>query len=263
MIIVPKIRNRQWESDIHELSRYSVNNLGNFSRSSIGAYYNKANHGLNIPAGSITLATKEALNNLHWNKATVDKYLFNDYADLLGLTEKLSDSNPKERAAARERIYEEASGKVRDENYIEWVNTGFDHVTVDEAHAYKKLERKPRKSKDIDGKERISEFNRIVGSGEPSGIAKKMFNVTQIIQQQNENRNVFMLTATPYQLAVGSLFNACLCCKKRNGKPVELKILMISFTVCKTRLESVVKPNGTVEMATVMKEATFMAYRIS
>jgi len=256
LIIVPKSVIGKWESDIHELfPDIPVNNLGNFSRSSIGAYYNKANHGLNIPAGSITLATKEALNNLHWNKATVDKYLFNDYADLLGLTEKLSDSNPKERAAAREKIYEEASGKVRDENYIEWVNTGFDHVTVDEAHAYKKLERKPRKSKDIDGKERISEFNRIVGSGEPSGIAKKMFNVTQIIQQQNENRNVFMLTATPFTNSPLEVYSMLVYVARKEMETCGIKNLNdFCSQYAKTRLESVVKPNGTVEMATVMKE---------
>ena len=256
LIIVPKSVIGKWESDIHELfPDIPVNNLGNFSRSSTGAYYNKANHGLNIPAGSITLATKEALNNLHWNKATVDKYLFNDYADLLGLTEKLLDPNPKERAEAREKIYEEASGKVRDENYIEWVNTGFDHVTVDEAHAYKKLERKPRSSKDKDGKERISEFNRIVGSGEPSGIAKKMFNVTQIIQQQNENRNVFMLTATPFTNSPLEVYSMLVYVARKEMETCGIKNLNdFCSQYAKTRFERVVKPNGNVEMATVMKE---------
>ena len=256
LIIVPKSVIGKWESDIHELfPDIPVNNLGNFSRTSTGAFYNKANHGLNIPSGSITLATKEALNNIHWNKDTVDKYLFNDYADLLGLTEKLSSTNPKERAEAREKIYEEASGKVRDENYIEWVNTGFDHVTVDEAHAYKKLERKPRSSKNKDGKERISEFNRIVGSGEPSGIAKKMFNVTQIIQQQNENRNVFMLTATPFTNSPLEVYSMLVYVARKEMETCGIKNLNdFCSQYAKTRFERVVKPNGSVEMATVMKE---------
>ena len=256
LIIVPKSVIGKWESDIHELfPDIPVNNLGNFSRSATGAFYNKANHGLNIPSGSITLATKEALNNIHWNKATVDKYLFNDYADLLGLTEKLSSNNPKERAETREKIYEEASGKVRDENYVEWINTGFDHVTVDEAHAYKKLERKPRASKGKDGKERISEFNRIVGSGEPSGIAKKMFNVTQIIQQQNENRNVFMLTATPFTNSPLEVYSMLVYVARKEMETCGIKNLNdFCSQYAKTRFERVVKPNGSVEMATVMKE---------
>ncbi|WP_288958417.1 SNF2-related protein [uncultured Treponema sp.] len=256
LIIVPKSVIGKWESDIHELfPNIPVNNLENFSRSSTGAFYNKANHGLNIPAGSITLTTKEVLNNIHWNKATIDKYLFNDYADLLGLTEKLSDPNPKVRAETKEKIYEEASGKVRDENYIEWINTGFDHVTVDEAHAYKKLERKPRASKDKDGKERISEFNRIVGSGEPSGIAKKMFNVTQIIQQQNENRNVFMLTATPFTNSPLEVYSMLVYVARKEMENCGIKNLNdFCSQYAKTRFERVVKPNGNVEMATVMKE---------
>ncbi len=256
LIIVPKSVIGKWESDIHELfPDIPVNNLGNFSRSSTGAFYNKANHGLNIPSGSITLVTKEALNNLHWNKATVDTYLFNDYADLLGLTEKLYDENPKVRAEAKEKIYEEASGKVRDENYIEWENTGFDHVTVDEAHAYKKLERKPRASKGENGKERISEFNRIVGSGEPSGIAKKMFNVTQIIQQQNENRNVFMLTATPFTNSPLEVYSMLVYVARKEMETRGIKNLNdFCSQYAKTRFERVVKPNGSVEMATVMKE---------
>ena len=256
LIIVPKSVIGKWESDIHELfPNIPVNNLENFSRSSTGAFYNKANHGLNIPAGSITLTTKDALNNIHWNKATIDKYLFNDYADLLGLTEKLSDPNPKARAEAREKIYEEVSGNVRDEDYVEWINTGFDHVTVDEAHAYKKLERKPRASKDKDGKERISEFNRIVGSGEPSGIAKKMFNITQIIQQQNENRNVFMLTATPFTNSPLEVYSMLVYVARKEMENCGIKNLNdFCSQYAKTRFENVVKPNGNVEMATVMKE---------
>lgn len=256
LVIVPKSVIGKWESDIHELfPNIPVNNLENFSRSSTGAFYNKANHGLNIPAGSITLTTKEALNNIHWNKATVDKYLFNDYADLLGLTEKLHSDNPKARAEAREKIYEEVSGNVRDEDYVEWINTGFDHVTVDEAHAYKKLERKPRSSKDKDGKERISEFNRIVGSGEPSGIAKEMFNVTQIIQQQNENRNVFMLTATPFTNSPLEVYSMLVYVARKEMETCGIKNLNdFCSQYAKTRFERVVKPNGNVEMATVMKE---------
>lgn len=256
LVIVPKSVIGKWESDIHELfPNIPVNNLENFSRSSTGAFYNKANHGLNIPAGSITLTTKEALNNIHWNKATVDKYLFNDYADLLGLTEKLHSDNPKARAEAREKIYEEVSGNVRDEDYVEWINTGFDHVTVDEAHAYKKLERKPRASKDKDGKERISEFNRIVGSGEPSGIAKEMFNVTQIIQQQNENRNVFMLTATPFTNSPLEVYSMLVYVARKEMETCGIKNLNdFCSQYAKTRFERVVKPNGNVEMATVMKE---------
>lgn len=251
LIIVPKSVIGKWESDIHELfPDIQVNNLGNFSKEDTFLYYNKKNHGLNIPAGSITLITKDALYNTHWDNETIDKFLFSDYADLLGITEDLYDPNPKVRASAREKIYREANGKVRDINYIEWKNTGFDHVTVDEAHAYKKLERKPHSPVGKD-----SEFSRIVGSGEPSGIAKKMFNITQIIQQENENRNVFMLTATPFTNSPLEVYSMLVYVARKELEQCGIKNLNdFCSQYAKTRYERVVKPNGDVEMATVMKE---------
>lgn len=194
IIVVPKSVIGKWEDDIHELfPDIPVNNLGNFSREQVGAFYD-GNHGLNIPTGSITLVTKDALNNICFGKKVIDDYLFNDYADLLSLNDDLHDQNPNVRAKAREKIYEKAgvAEQVRSMYYIQWDKTGFDHITVDEAHAYKNLFKVPRPKKG-----ETSEYAEM-GSGEPSKRALKMFNMTQIIQQQNENRNVFMLTATPF-----------------------------------------------------------------
>ena len=194
IIVVPKSVIGKWEDDIHELfPDIPVNNLGNFSREQVGAFYD-GNHGLNIPAGSITLVTKDALNNICFGKKVIDDYLFKDYADLLSLNDDLHDQNPNVRAKAREKIYEKAgvAEQVRSMYYIQWDKTGFDHITVDEAHAYKNLFKVPRPKKG-----ETSEYSEM-GSGEPSKRALKMFNMTQIIQQQNENRNVFMLTATPF-----------------------------------------------------------------
>ena len=194
VIVVPKSVVGKWEDDIHELfPDVPVNNLGNLSREQVGMYYD-GNHGLNIPHGSITLITKDALNNISFGKKIIDEYLFKDYADLLSLNDKLADDNPKERARAKELIYEKAgvAEQVKSRYYVQWDKTGFDHITVDEAHAYKNLFKVPRPKKG-----ETSEFSEM-GTGEPSKRALKMFNMTQIIQQQNENRNVFLLTATPF-----------------------------------------------------------------
>ena len=194
VIVVPKSVIGKWESDIHELfPDIQVNNLGNFSKEQVGVYYD-GNHGLNIPQGSITLITKDALNNICFGKKVIDEYLFNDYADLLAYNDKLKDDNPTVRASTKEAIYREAgiAEQVSSMYYIQWDKTGFDHITVDEAHAYKNLFKIPRAKKG-----ESSEFSEM-GTGKPSKRALKMFNMTQIIQQQNENRNVFMLTATPF-----------------------------------------------------------------
>lgn len=255
LIIVPKSVIGKWESDIHELfPDIPVNNLGNFSEKSTGAFYDKKTHGLNIPAGSITLVTKDALNNLHWDKNTVDVNLFDDYADLLSLNDKLSSENPVERAEAKEKIYEAACGKagtVRDSYYVEWSATNFDHVTVDEAHAFKNLFKVPRPKK---GKTRsANEFSQM-GSGEPSKRALKMFNITQLIQHKNEDRNVFMLTATPFTNSPLEVYSMLVYVAR---KELEEKGIKDLYSFCaqyaKTRFERIVTAKD-VKFGTVMKE---------
>lgn len=72
LIIVPKTVISQWESDIHELfPDVQVNNLDNLSSRAIANFYD-GKHGLNIPEGSITLVTKEALNNISFTESTRD-----------------------------------------------------------------------------------------------------------------------------------------------------------------------------------------------
>ncbi len=255
LIIVPKSVIGKWESDLHELfPNIPVNNLGNFSERATGAFYDKKSHGLNIPAGSITLITKDALSNLHWDKDTVDRHLFWEYADLLSLNDRLSSDNPNERAMARERIYELACGKagtVRDSYYVEWKATNFDHVTVDEAHAYKNLFKVPRPKRG--DKRSANEFSQM-GSGEPSKRALKMFNITQLVQKQNEDRNVFMLTATPFTNSPLEVYSMLVYVAR---KELEEKGIKDLYDFCaqyaKTRFERVVTAKD-VKYGTVMKE---------
>ena len=255
LIIVPKSVIGKWESDIHELfPNIPVNNLGNFSEKSTGAFYDKKTHGLNIPAGSITLVTKDALNNLHWDKETVNKELFKDYADLLSLNDRLLSGNPTERAAAREKIYEQACGKagtVRDSYYVEWNATEFDHVTVDEAHAFKNLFKVPRPKK---GETRSANEFLQMGSGEPSKRALKMFNITQLIQRRNEDRNVFMLTATPFTNSPLEVYSMLVYVARKELEERGIKDLYdFCAQYAKTRFERVVTAKD-VKYGTVMKE---------
>ena len=255
LIIVPKSVIGKWESDIHELfPDIPVNNLGNFSEKSTGAFYDKKTHGLNIPAGSITLVTKDALNNLHWDKDTVDINLFDDYADLLSLNDKLSSDNPVERANAKEKIYELACGKagtVRDSYYVEWNATNFDHVTVDEAHAFKNLFKVPRPKK---GASRSANEFLQIGSGEPSKRALKMFNITQLIQHENEDRNVFMLTATPFMNSPLEVYSMLVYVARKELEEKGIKDLYgFCAQYAKTRFERIVTAKD-VKYGTVMKE---------
>ena len=250
LIVVPKSVIKAWEKDINELfPSIPLNVLDNMSMKAIGKYYD-GNHGLNIPAGSITLVTKEALNNFAFTAETIRNDLFNDYADLLSLNEDLECDNARIRATAQERIFSEAgcSNFVKNGDYILWEKTGFDHITVDEAHAFKNLFKVPRPKKG-----EVNEFS-AMGSGNPSKRALKMFNITQLIQKHNENRNVFMLTATPFTNSPLEVYSMLTYIARKELEKQGIKDL---YSFCQqyasTEYELAITQKNTVEYRNVMK----------
>ncbi len=250
LIVVPKSVIKAWEKDINELfPSIPLNVLDNMSMKAIGKYYD-GNHGLNIPAGSITLVTKEALNNFAFTAETIRNDLFNDYADLLSLNEDLESDNARIRATAQERIFSEAgcSNFVKNGDYILWEKTGFDHITVDEAHAFKNLFKVPRPKKG-----EVNEFS-AMGSGNPSKRALKMFNITQLIQKHNENRNVFMLTATPFTNSPLEVYSMLTYIARKELEKQGIKDL---YSFCQqyasTEYELAITQKNTVEYRNVMK----------
>ena len=254
LIVVPKSVIGKWESDIHELfPDIIVNNLGNLSikQNKETALFYDGDHGLIIPPKTITLVTKEALNNIAWQKTTIDTDLYDDYADMLGLTEKIESDNPRDRALASESIYKSAgcASQVNNDNYILWEKTGFDHITVDEAHAYKNLFKVPRPKKG-----ETNEFL-AMGQGKPSKRALKMFNITQLIQKENDDRNVFMLTATPFTNSALEVYSMLTYIARKELEENKIKNL---YDFCKqyakTRFEQVITEKGDVAYKSVMKE---------
>ncbi|MGN0730345.1 MAG: SNF2-related protein [Treponema sp.] len=250
LIVVPKSVIKAWEKDINELfPSIPLNVLDNMSMKAIGKYYD-GNHGLNIPAGSITLVTKEALNNFAFTAETIRNDLFNDYADLLSLNEDLESDNARIRAIAQERIFSEAgcSNFVKNGDYILWEKTGFDHITVDEAHAFKNLFKVPRPKKG-----EVNEFS-AMGSGNPSKRALKMFNITQLIQKHNEDRNVFMLTATPFTNSPLEVYSMLTYIARKELEKQGIKDL---YSFCQqyasTEYELAITQKNTVEYRNVMK----------
>ena len=251
LIITPKSVLLKWKADIHELfPQIQVNLLGNFNKTALAPYYN-GEHGLNIPSGSITLASKECLANIAFTKKTIDNNLFYDYADILSLNDALKSTNPNDRAIASEKIYEKAgmANSVKDKDYILWEKTGFDSLIVDEAHAYKNLMKIPRPKKG-----QANEFSGM-GSGEPSARALKMFNITQLIQKENENRNVFMLTATPFTNSPLEIYSMLTYIARKELENSNVKDLYeFCKAYAKTRLELSVNAQGEVQEKSVMKE---------
>ena len=82
---------------------------------------------------------------------------------------------------------------MKDVDFFFYEDCGWDNITVDEAHNFKNLWTVPRPK----NKGESNEFAGIP-SGEPSARALKLYGMTQLTQRHNEDRNVFLLTATPF-----------------------------------------------------------------
>ena len=197
LIIVPKAVYTKWINDFTQLfPNIPINDLANFSPKALQSL-NNGNHGLTIPEGSISFCTNEALQRITFEDASIGGALFEDFSNLLGKSEEAHSNNTKVRAKAISAINDEiGSASQTKDDYVFFERCGFDHITVDEAHRFKNLFRVPRSSKP-DSKGMSQEFPGL-GQGKPSNRAMKLFAITQMVQRNNNNRNVFMLTATPF-----------------------------------------------------------------
>lgn len=248
LIIVPKTVISQWESDIHELfPDVQVNNLDNLSSRAIANFYD-GKHGLNIPEGSITLVTKEALNNISFTESTRDEML-KDFQDLTGVSnEQFSKMSDKEREDYKNKLRDlfGQAEKIDSKDFVFFENCGFDNITVDEAQYYKNLFKVPRTKQ-------ANEFAGM-GSGKPSKRAVKMFVISQQIQKQNDGRNVFLLSATPFTNSPSEIYSMLIYMARKEMEEQGIKNF---YDFCakhiKTQYEPVVKPNGEIEYANVIK----------
>lgn len=248
LIIVPKTVISQWESDIHELfPDVQVNNLDNLSSRAIKNFYD-GKHGLNIPEGSITLVTKEALNNISFTESTRDEML-KDFQDLTGVSnEQFSKMSDKEREDYKNKLRDlfGQAEKIDSKDFVFFENCGFDNITVDEAQYYKNLFKVPRTKQ-------ANEFAGM-GSGKPSKRAVKMFVISQQIQKQNDGRNVFLLSATPFTNSPSEIYSMLIYMARKEMEEQGIKNF---YDFCakhiKTQYEPVVKPNGEIEYANVIK----------
>ena len=248
LIIVPKAVYAKWVTDFKELfPDIKINDLGNFSKENIEEYQNN-NHGLNIEKGSVSVCTNEALQRLSFKDETIETAFIEDFSNLLGIDDDIE--NDRERAKAVEKISKEIGTAIQaKDGFVFFEECEFDHVTVDEAHRFKNLYRVPR------GKERgkANEYAGL-GSGTPSARALKLFAITQYIQRENNNRNVFLLTATPFTnspLEVYSMLSYIARKKMLEMHIYDIKDFLNEYAEMKT--EWAVTPKGDIQPKQVMK----------
>lgn len=194
LIIVPNAVYSKWVTDIKQLfPNLKVNELYNFSDDHINKFRDSEdNHKLNIPASSISVCTYEALKHITFTDKSCCGELFEDFSKLLSAD---FDGSANENAAMGEKIMGTigTASCVNDANYVFFEKCGFDNITVDEAHNFKNLWVAPKPKNKGDANEYSG-----IPSGQPSKRAIKLFAMTQLVQRHNDNRNVFLLTATPF-----------------------------------------------------------------
>lgn len=181
LIIVPKAVYSKWVHDINELfPNINLIKLENLNKEiidnlRINSIFEESNKGFLLPEKSVSICTAEAMEKIYFKEETLP-LLQESFKHILSQKKIIS--------------YFELPSKISFENYIFFEDLGADLILVDEAHRYKNLIKKVCKGGH-------SEFSRL-GFGEPSSRAIKMFAITEFIHRHNNEKNVFLLSATPF-----------------------------------------------------------------
>lgn len=181
LIIVPKAVYSKWVHDIRELfPTVTLNELNNLNKDIIddlrmNSVFAEENDSLLLPVASVSICTAEAIEKIYF-KPDTQPLLEASFEHII--TKK------------KQKEYFTPSAGLSLEQYVFFEELGIDLLLVDEAHRYKNLIKKVSGSG-------YSEFSRL-GFGEPSSRAVKMFAITEYIHRHNNEKNVFLLSATPF-----------------------------------------------------------------
>lgn len=181
LIIVPKAVYSKWVHDIQQLfPSVTLNKLENLNKDVIddlrmNSVFSEENNNLLLPANSVSICTAEAIEKIYFTEKS--KPLLEASFEHI-ITKK------------KQKEYFTPSAGLELEQYVYFEELGVDLLLVDEAHRYKNLIKKVTGSG-------YSEFSRL-GFGEPSSRAVKMFAITEYIHRHNNEKNVFLLSATPF-----------------------------------------------------------------
>ena len=183
LIVVPNGVYRNWINEISEVipdvKINSLVNLGNAFRGDLKT--------LKIEEGTLSIITYDGLVKLGFKPETYDG-LTGDLQDVMMGVNSTKRGKEKELANIEQQIGRAIRGTTGDRFFED---LGFDHITIDEVHNFKnifagaKLERGQG-----------NEYRNVRGSSSNRGI--KAYLMAQYVLKNNNNRNVFLLSATPF-----------------------------------------------------------------
>lgn len=249
LICVPNSVYENWIAEIHQhFPDLKVNELRNFGKDYISKDWKPEE-------GSLSICTYEALQKITFHDDTLEEIHQDvEFAKL----QKSSGKESERQAAKKSEKLKELVGsmsKTSGDDTVYFEDLGFDHITVDEVHNFKNIFYVPRNMNvnvDEDTVTRESnEFNALQGSRSDRG--EKLFAITQYIQRHNDNRNVFGLSATPFQNSPIEIYNILSLFARQRMKELSIYSLeefVKQFALLKS--EYAVKAN-TIEEKMVMK----------
>ena len=249
LICVPNSVYENWIAEIHQhFPDLKVNELRNFGKDYISKDWKPEE-------GSLSICTYEALQKITFHDDTLEEIHQDvEFAKL----QKSSGKESERQAAKKSEKLKELVGsmsKTSGDDSVYFEDLGFDHITVDEVHNFKNIFYVPRNMNvnvDEDTVTRESnEFNALQGSRSDRG--EKLFAITQYIQRHNDNRNVFGLSATPFQNSPIEIYNILSLFARQRMKELSIYSLeefVKQFALLKS--EYAVKAN-TIEEKMVMK----------
>lgn len=205
LIIVP---NQTYESWLTELSgkkdrdgeieltgvlpQYKVNDLYNLSEIHINRLRNKNGKIVGVEENSISIITYEGMRKLAFNQETWEE-VGRDFYKILNQGDSMSD---RDKSALYEKVRMTMGFGMKD-SMLEIEDLGFDFMLLDEAHNSKKIFTQVKGRMDVTSENREKKRYQI-SSGMPSSIGIKTFMLAQYFLKRNKNKNVVLLTATPF-----------------------------------------------------------------
>lgn len=156
-----------------------------------------------IKDDELTVISHEGLLRLGFNEEEL-RQAAGDLNDALW-----KDESTKRGAEKKSEKYDEILGNAQ--KYVTDVmisDLGFDHVSVDEVHNFRKIFQgaKPE-NLDDDGKPvGPKRYGNVVG-GTPSKRAQQLFLISQYIQKKYGGRNIFLASATPFENHATEVYN--------------------------------------------------------
>ncbi|MEE3724519.1 toprim domain-containing protein [Riemerella anatipestifer] len=196
---------KQWVETIFEtIPNAKVNVLGNLGKNyDLSRFDNRD--------GEITLVTYEGFNNIGFSENVTNrlasrftyisrsetKYLKNTVGkntdlDKIDPWRFLENSKTEREQQIEIKKREEIQGKIKKGKIYDWEDFGFDHLTFDEVHNANHIIGKVR----IEDRRFASDFRN--QSQVTSLLGINTWVASQYIQEQNDGRNVVLLSATPF-----------------------------------------------------------------